>query len=433
TSLGLKRVAIASETGDFTIDRLAPGLVDVVVAFPGPEGDTLFRRRVEIRDGETTDFAMSNSPPLRVRVVEGGEPRPDVAVVLIGIEEEGRARVVSDAVSNEDGVAIIPRASPIDSGALVGVREADAALFTRLSQLPSEDRSGDVRTLVIDGQRLRGRVVAAIEKSAVSGALLSCSRKGAGISRRRNRQSPLYFHTLGTECLADRAASLAASGQRGQFEMWLPEWCQWLEVNGPPTRGQELPWHPVQLDVEQLAQQLATGEPIEIPLERGRLILVRYTFSDNHLSAPVEISLLRPGQTWQRRSVRSQTGSARLEPDDEGPWQIVARAEGFARAVAGPLSVPEGAPLEIELLIERGGTIAVHGIGPDAEHGLASLQILDARGSDWAMLADAMPLADGDGIEIGPLPTGRYQIIAGGVKKTVNIRFAGDRRVVAAR
>ncbi len=421
-TLGLLRETRTGADGRFSLTRLAPGTVTIEVAAPLTGEPPLGRRSVAILDGQTSRADFDAAGELRVLVTEEDEPRPGAHVVLLAPGPRGRLAPAATAVTDGAGEARFPAAVRAPGTQLVAIVEERSAVFVSLAEART-DRPTVAR---LDGRRVRGVVADAASRAPLAGARLLCST-GALAVRYEPERGPLWLPSLERQVVAEAPMSFATTDDAGGFEFFLPTWCSDLRVAGPDS-GAEQPWRPTRV----AAADLHPNTPALILLEHDRLIVAAIASSSGPVDAPVEVSLHRPGDRASLSSTSAEDGTARLHPWDAGPWLVLARANGWAPAMAGPVTAPERSTLRLQLILERGGLLLVRrstsGDGPvrSPASGDPPLRITDAAGQDWTPFVESTTPSPEGYVTLGPLPAGRYAVVAGDVRRSAALHGDGD-------
>lgn len=423
TTLGLPRETTTGPDGRYFLDHLAAGDATVEVFPPVDSPAPATRRRATIRGGETARLDFDATRALRIQLREQDRPREGATLVLLESGPDGRVTPTAVARTDAEGMARFPGVGPDREGLLVAVVEEGAAVFM------SVGATGAAAAAVVrlEGRRIRGTVADADTHEPLRGARLLCSTGGFSV-RYDPRPGPLWIRSVERQIVAQAPSSFAAADAAGRFEFFLPRWCDGLRVAGPETGGAEAPWRPVRIPAAEVHENAA----LSVVLERGRLILASVSSSAELLDALVEVSLHRPGGRAALGSAAPDGGVARLTPEDAGPWMVIARAPGWAPALAGPVSALDPTPLRLALFMERGGLLIVRLPTPGDDLASASgvvgqtFQLLDAAGRDWTTFVEATAVSPDGMTTLGPLPAGRYTLRAGDVRRTATIRGDGD-------
>ncbi len=423
-TLGLPRKTETGENGSFQLDRLAPGMVDLLVAEgPSSTGAPLARQTVEVAEGETTEVLIETAQPREVRVLRRDLPVKDATVVLLERKAKEQLELVSSGRTDRDGKARLQGASILQPGEILGIREGESVVFVPVPERKPDEEEGEPVVVRLEGLRCRGSVVDGSDERPIAGAQVRCSR-GATV-RLSPERSPLWFSNIGFQVVADKKASLAFTDSRGRFALSLPPWCESVHVQGPRATDDGIPWESRFLS----ASEFSPSDPIVIRLERGSSIRARVSLGGSVWNGPGRVSLRRPDSRGDSVSATLTQGEGTLAPRDRGPWLVLAKVPGMAPAVEGPLYTQRGQLTKVNLELTEGAFLRIVG-----SRALVSareqIRVVDSARRDWQTLTETTVLPADAGIRIGPLPVGRYRLHFGEKSTRAELKRAGDEVVV---
>jgi hypothetical protein len=423
---GLTRRTATDAGGGFLIERLMPGpfTLDAVLPAPpsAPFSSSRIRRTATAIDGRTIGLTLAPSAPLRVLVSLAEDPLRGSTVMLLDRIGGDGGEILATAQTDSAGAALLPAVPDGAEAARLALRLPGGFAFTELADLEPDSSSGDPEWRV-DGRRIVGSVVSSGSREALADAVLTCAE--GNVVRLGRGSDPLSLRAGGVRVTIAPRGTAAVTDARGRFELTVPASCSRARVFGPPASGDEPGWSERVLDTASWAE----GEPVEIELEAGRVVMADVTSQHGVPPSSTEVSLRRPGERTDRVVAGAAGGRSRLVAPDRGPWLVVARAPGFAPAVSGPLFVDPGTIGRATLELTTGGLLVVRATSESLERG--RLVVVDGDGIDWSPLTGRRRAPERDDLlELGPLPAGRYVVSDGTSRRETQVRFDGDVREV---
>jgi len=437
---------ISDGDGRFRVERLAPGrwqamaLPDMQTMAGMASGAedidpvTMFSRvksaTVEIAEGETTHVVLGEPPaaPVRVhgRVTRGGEPLAGAILAAVG---EGRAilEALDMQRTDEDGRYEIEVDAPGHYTVLVGQED-----------LGEEDATTEFLVTIpeVDEHRLD----LALPIGVIEGRVLGPGGDplaGARVSWKREGSLGALSITSGAHATStdERGAWRFAGLRPGTYAVRAS--APWQE--GGDELGRDL------ADGLRLAEdEVLRGIDLRLPRAGraiGRVVDVHgepvagaTVFARDAAGRPVDLS----------PRVESDSGG-RFEYRGLSPGSVTLSArtcEGLAASrEVGPVEVLEGGTCEVEIELEPGTLLRIDLEGEDREPLRCSVSVLDSEGSEVSCLLprDHNEALLSEGISstehrVGPLPSGRYRVIATApdgreATRSVTLRGQEERRV----
>ena len=421
---GLRRVAEVNANGKYSLSGVPAGKVSLELV--NPDGDVVATRQLEVglSSVREVDFVPGNET--RLSILRNGEAWPDVRVLLV-LDLPGQIsqiRVLGSALSDQSGRVqfLVPEGMDgkmglviLDENGIVSAPLPKKGLLDRLrNAIVARDESE--LTIDLEGRYVAGRVVAAEDGEPLASRRVSTTG-GAGFCTGIivDESSPLYIEALAgnVNLCVGRPSATAGTDRRGRFRLFVPA----------SSESDRLTVDGSRLTAEQDAYESASRDLSEVPTDEELLFRlqkagsIRIDVTDTSGTVPADCYLQWRRTTWgpdtnAGSSECRMDGPSFLEPPSMTPLLIVARAEGLAPAMAGPISIPAGGTDRVRLILRRGGTLRVVGDLPTFQ-GRAYVPpgtLTDAAGRDWTMIV--MPEIDASLGELtfAPLPPGRWTV-----------------------
>ena len=426
---GLRHDLTTDHRGEANFEKLVPAENARIEVVPPGGFIPSAISTTTLRTGETTKISIYLPPEYRLRLIHAEQPVPDTPVVLLDWatgkgEDEGKKKFtpIAEGRSDGDGTLRFPLEFEPSDEAMLAIGGENSFHFLRWPRPAKDSSAFDLREIELVGTYVQGRVVSKSDNASISGARLTCISPGAESiwARWTPDRGPLWLEPLSEQRWQSVPGVIGASNERGKFDIFLPSHCSELSVSGPPPQPGYAPWQ------EETVKRSALEETeILIHLDRGARFEVTIDVESGDFPSSLDLSLWRwpdaPGPSYIGDVVTRATQT--LDPPDEGPWFIVAKAPGFAPGVEGPLDAPPGAQVPVTLLLEQGAFILTR---HESDQAVESIRLADANGIDWLRWVKPKLLEE-NLIEIGPLPRGRYVLGYEEETRRVDLRVPGVR------
>jgi len=367
-------------------------------------------------------MAGSSAPAdLAVRVLlDGSLPTRRSVAVIRPSADPRRAAVLAEADLDEGGRARVrvPRGNDLVLALRIG-RELLSFPVPDGASARVDLRGRELRLRVIDGgsgEPVPGAVVTCIDGEGRPAPLRVFWLEGGGFSRGTLAPFP------GTEAIPFGPGMLAATGEDGLLDVFLPPGCPRLRITGPPAGGH-------------LAYRAAIVEAV--PGDRGVVRLARA--GGVTLVPRVEGKNARRMKIvvfpWPRRSdpttTRKSVLSRPLRPSrmilpEKGEAVLLVTVPGFAPVLAGPFRARDDWP-EVAVIPRKGSAVRWDHVPAAATR---NGHLLDERGRDWWPFLDKAIPGDGS-LRIESLPAGtwRFELGGGACRGEVHVPPGGSKEI----
>lgn len=414
---GQPRQTTSDADGRFRLEHLAPGMVQVM-AQPGREAiegalggeerpgplefmKLLEMESAEIVEGETTTVVLGAPPRAPVRVfgvvTRAGQPLSGGTVLALP-EGRGLLAGMEPARIESDGRYELVLEEPGDVVFVVSRGEFDFGGFEFHETVP------EVEALRLDlelpGGRIAGRIL------GPAGEPLSGQRV-----RLRRSHGPPSIGSLGSR-------SAIRSGADGSFVLEdLAAGRYVLEAGGGVTNGVR---YGTRVLGDLLLEEDGALEGIEIELPRAGALAGVVVGQDGSAVRGASVYVRDAGGLPLAGAFGVQTDdSGRFLVEGLAPGEVTVGARAGSRAAreVGPLLVREGAPSEVELVLEEGTVLRVIAEDGEGRPLRATVSVRDEAGRELSGIVSPEAMRDlfANGISsrerrVGPLAPGRYVV-----------------------
>ncbi len=429
---------VTDGAGRFEVEHLEPGSLQVI-AMPEMQNlatsedraemmSQLEMASVEIQDGGSAHVVLGAPPAYPVSLTgvvrSAGRPAPDQIVMAV-VEGGAFLNSMKFARTASDGTFALTLPAPGDWVLLVGEEmDNDASEFPiRVPEeethhvelaIPGGSISGVVRGP--DGALLSGEQVSLASDSVVS--LFGQSGGREGVTDERGR---FTFVNLRVGSYTLRA------GQRGDFFMAhdQPDYATVVVSGLELEDGAALDG----IELRLCAPGTLRGT---VRSAQGEPVVDASVFVRNEAGA-----VLNP----MSMCITDGKGAFRFESAAPGRYTLSARGGGGASRESAPVSVAEGAEVEVELVLEPGTLLVVSVEDAKGNSLRAHLRVWDEAGRDVAGLSESDAreklLVQGFSASqhrVGPLVPGRYRVVAttadgSSAEKSVTLAGRDERRL----
>ena len=439
---GFRRTGEVDANGGYLLTGVPAGTVHLRLV-EGESGAWIAGRTLVAGDGETYEVNFTPGRESRLFLQRNGEPWPEVTVVVVAdaegetsilalgrADEEGRVRLPClEGSSGELGIMVF------DGSEFVSVPVPKKGVFSRLKELVTGSDDADVITVNIEGRFIDGRVVDAATGEGLE--LHSVDAQGTGHCRGIivDPSSPLYLGSLGgmvSVCVSTGAKT--GTDERGRFRLFAPRGAKRLLASGYSLTAGDDQYESASRDI----RSIPPGKRVTIPLQKAGS--VRVEISDSAGNVPPGCSVEWRRAVWGPDDNGSTTscgdeGVSFLSPPSETPVFIVARADGLAPALEGPLVLPRGGADSLRLVLRAGGSLRILVDEAPQFNGRAYVPegtLRDGAGRDWTMVEYPRISPGFKEIAFSLLPPGKWTVDLGGKRRTVHVE-AGKEAVADLR